>query len=57
MTVLSEKTLFLGQKLTVIQGDLAELTVDAVVHPTNATFNMTGQCGKICAQGRIVKRF
>ncbi len=46
MTVLSEKTLFLGQKLTVIQGDLAELTVDAVVHPTNATFNMTGQCGE-----------
>ncbi|XP_064398914.1 core histone macro-H2A.1-like [Halichondria panicea] len=45
VTVLSEKTLFLGQKLTVIQGDLAELTVDAVVHPTNATFNMTGQCG------------
>ncbi len=44
--MLSEKTLFLGQKLTVIQGDLAELTVDAVVHPTNATFSLTGQCGE-----------
>ena len=32
-------------QLTVIQGDISELTVDAVVHPTNATFNLGGQCG------------
>ena len=43
--MLSEKTLFLGQKLTVIQGDISELTVDCVVHPTNASFNLTGLCG------------
>lgn len=45
ITVLSEKTLFLGQKLTVIQGDISELTVDAVVHPTNSSFSLSGQCG------------
>lgn len=45
ITVLSEKTLFLGQKLTVIQGDISELTVDCVVHPTNSSFSMAGQCG------------
>lgn len=45
ITVLSEKSLFLGQKLTVIQGDISQLTVDAVVHPTNANFSLAGQCG------------
>ena len=44
--MLSEKTLFLGQKLTVIQGDIAQLTVDAVVHPTNGNFSLAGQCGQ-----------
>ena len=29
-----------------IQGDISELTVDCVVHPTNASFNLTGLCGK-----------
>ena len=33
-------------QLTVIQGDISELTVDCVVHPTNASFNLTGLCGK-----------
>ena len=46
ITVLSEKSLFLGQKLTVIQGDVSQLTVDAVVHPTNSNFSLAGQCGK-----------
>lgn len=46
ITVLSEKTLFLGQKLTVIQGDISQLTVDAVVHPTNGNFSLAGQCGE-----------
>ena len=37
-------------QLTVIQGDISELTVDCVVHPTNASFNLTGLCGK-CENG------
>lgn len=45
ITVLSEKSLFLGQKLTVIQGDISQLTVDAVVHPTNSNLSLAGQCG------------
>lgn len=51
ITVLSEKTLFLGQKLTVIQGDIAQLTVDAVVHPTNGNFSLAGQCGSALRSG------
>ena len=47
ITVLSEKSLFLGQKLTVIQGDIAQLTVDAVVHPTSSNFSIAGQCGML----------
>lgn len=45
ITVLSEKTLAQGQKLTVLQGNIAEMTVDAVVHPTNSNFSLSGQCG------------
>eukprot|EP00116_Pleurobrachia_bachei_P008316 sb/3468578/ len=45
ITVLSEKTLFLGQKLTVIQGDISQVGADAIVHPTNSNWNMTGACG------------
>jgi len=45
ITVLSEKTLFLGQKLSVVQGNLTEFDVEAVVHPTNATFNLSGEVG------------
>lgn len=45
MAVLSEKSLFLGQKLTVVQGDIATLECDAVVHPTNASFSMAGEVG------------
>ena len=29
-----------------IQGDISELTVDAVVHPTNSTYSLSGQCGE-----------
>ncbi|XP_013383980.1 core histone macro-H2A.1 isoform X1 [Lingula anatina] len=46
LTVLSEKKLFLGQKLTVIQGDIVSVTADAIVHPTNATFYMGGEVGQ-----------
>lgn len=45
MTTVSEKTLFLGQKLTVIQGSISDLKCDAIVHPTNAVFNTTGEVG------------
>lgn len=47
VTVLSEKKLFLGQKLTVIQGDMASVTVDAAVHPTNANFSLAGEVGQV----------
>lgn len=47
VTVLSEKKLFLGQKLTVIQGDMASVTVDAAVHPTNANFSLAGDVGQV----------
>lgn len=45
ITILSEKTLFLGQKLTVIQGDISTLSCDAVVHPTNASMYLGGEVG------------
>ena len=81
MTILSEKKLFLGQKvglnkeklvcvlqpctvlfiilflifsfnyfvlqLTVIQGNIVQMGVDAIVHPTSNTFYMGGEVGKI----------
>ncbi|KAL3876339.1 hypothetical protein ACJMK2_034200 [Sinanodonta woodiana] len=45
-TILSEKKLFLGQKLTVLQGDLVKISADAIVHPTNETFYMGGEVGQ-----------
>ena len=45
-TMLSEKTLFLGQSLCVVQGNIAEIDVDAVVHPTNAKLNLAGEVGE-----------
>ncbi|XP_051536587.1 core histone macro-H2A.1 [Myxocyprinus asiaticus] len=44
-TVLSSKTLFLGQKLQVVQADIAIMESEAVVHPTNSTFYMGGEVG------------
>lgn len=46
LTVLSEKTLFLGQSLSVIQGNIADMKVDAIVNPTNGTFSLAGEVGK-----------
>ena len=46
LTLLSEKTLFLGQSLCVIQGNIADIDVDAIVHPTNSKFNLAGEVGK-----------
>ncbi|XP_002737268.1 core histone macro-H2A.1-like [Saccoglossus kowalevskii] len=45
VTILSEKKLFLGQKMTVVQGDIATLVADAIVHPTNSSFYMGGEVG------------
>ncbi|KAK7111174.1 core histone macro-H2A.1-like isoform X1 [Littorina saxatilis] len=45
-TILSEKKLFLGQKLTVLQGDIVKVTADAIVHPTNSTYHMGGEVGQ-----------
>ncbi|XP_074169640.1 core histone macro-H2A.1 isoform X4 [Rhinolophus sinicus] len=44
-TVLSTKSLFLGQKLQVVQADIASIDSDAVVHPTNTDFNTGGEVG------------
>lgn len=46
ITVLSEKKLFLGQKLTVIQGDIVNVAADAIVNPTNASFYLGGEVGQ-----------
>ncbi|XP_046870387.1 core histone macro-H2A.1 isoform X3 [Hypomesus transpacificus] len=42
-TVLSSKSLFLGQKLQVVQADISTVVSDAVVHPTNSSFYTGGQ--------------
>ncbi|XP_067280270.1 core histone macro-H2A.1 [Pseudorasbora parva] len=44
-TVLSSKSLFLGQKLQVVQADIASIDSEAIVHPTNSTFYMGGEVG------------
>ncbi|CAG5122719.1 unnamed protein product [Candidula unifasciata] len=43
---LSEKKLFLGQKLTVMQGDLVKMSADAIVHPTSSNYHLGGQVGQ-----------
>lgn len=45
-TILSEKKLFLGQKLTVLQGDIVKVQADAIVHPTSNSFYMGGEVGQ-----------
>ncbi|XP_035290611.1 core histone macro-H2A.1 isoform X2 [Anguilla rostrata] len=44
-TVLSTKSLFLGQKLQVVQADIATIDSDAVIHPTNSSFHTGGEVG------------
>lgn len=44
--ILSEKKLFLGQKLMVVQGDISNITADALVHPTNSSITMMGDVGQ-----------
>ena len=50
LTILSEKILDGGQKLTVVQGDISKITCDAVVHPTNSSLSTSGQCGSALTQ-------
>lgn len=50
ITVLSEKTLSSGQKITVVQGDITDVVVDAIVHPTNNSFYMGGEVGAAIAR-------
>lgn len=44
-TVLSTKSLFLGQKLQVVQADISVVESDAVVHPTNSSLYTGGEVG------------
>ena len=46
-TVLTEKTLPLGQKLTVIKGDIVDVNAQAYVHPTNSSLSLSGQVGEL----------
>lgn len=50
ITVLGEKTLAGGQKMTVVQGDIAKITCDAAVHPTSSSFSLSGMCGTALSQ-------
>lgn len=33
--------------MTVIQGDIVGVTADAVIHPTNGQFSLTGEVGRL----------
>ncbi|KAG2456068.1 core histone macro-H2A.1 isoform X2 [Polypterus senegalus] len=44
-TVLSTKSLFLGQKLQVVQADIASIDSEAIVHPTNSDLYTGGEVG------------
>ncbi|CAJ1063674.1 core histone macro-H2A.1 isoform X3 [Xyrichtys novacula] len=44
-TVLSTKSLFLGQKLQVVQADISIVESDAVIHPTNSSLYTGGEVG------------
>ncbi|XP_059911794.1 core histone macro-H2A.1 isoform X2 [Gadus macrocephalus] len=44
-TVLSTKSLFLGQKLQVVRADLSNVESEAVVHPTSSSFYTGGEVG------------
>ena len=49
-TILSEKTLIAGQTFSVVQGDISKVNCDAVVHPTNSSLSLAGQCGSALSQ-------
>ncbi|CAF2619923.1 unnamed protein product [Rotaria sp. Silwood2] len=43
VTTLSERVLIRGQKLTVVQGNIINITADAIVHPTGTSLSMSGE--------------
>lgn len=47
ISILSEKRLHLGQKLTVISADIVEAPADAIVHPTNNSLYLGGEVGTL----------
>ncbi|KAG5285014.1 hypothetical protein AALO_G00033090 [Alosa alosa] len=49
-TVLSTKSLFLGQKFQVVQADIATIDSEAVIHPTNASLYTGGEVGNALEQ-------
>ncbi|XP_054073279.1 core histone macro-H2A.1 isoform X5 [Rissa tridactyla] len=56
-TVLSTKSLFLGQKLQVVQADIATIDSDAVVHPTNSDFYTGGEVAVVSAGHGLPAKF
>lgn len=44
--LVTEKKLFLGQRLSVVQGDITTFAADALVHPTNNNLSMLGDVGQ-----------
>ncbi|CAF0711562.1 unnamed protein product [Brachionus calyciflorus] len=50
VTLLNERTLPTGQKLTVIQADITNVVADAIVHPTNNSFYLGGEVGSAIAR-------
>ncbi|KAK2160739.1 hypothetical protein LSH36_127g06062 [Paralvinella palmiformis] len=56
-TILSEKKLFLGQKLTVLQGDIVKVVADAIVNPTDKNFYMGGEVVAICQGQNFPAKF
>ncbi|CAF0917521.1 unnamed protein product [Didymodactylos carnosus] len=50
LTTLSERVLNLGQKLTVVQGNIVNIKADAIVHPTNNSLYMGGEVGNALAK-------
>ncbi|XP_063059714.1 core histone macro-H2A.1 [Engraulis encrasicolus] len=49
-TVLSTKSLFLGQKLQVVQADISTIDSEAVIHPTNGSLYIGGEVGSALEQ-------
>ncbi|UJR22367.1 hypothetical protein I4U23_025429 [Adineta vaga] len=49
ITTLSERVLNRGQKLTVVQGNIINITADAIVHPTSSSLNLGGEVGHALA--------
>ncbi|XP_045173312.2 protein mono-ADP-ribosyltransferase PARP14-like isoform X2 [Mercenaria mercenaria] len=44
-TILSEKSILYGQKVTVLQGNIVRVTADAIAHPTGKNFETRGAVG------------